>query len=33
MDHIHQHLPKPHDPFMDLVPAAGVKLTRATMPI
>ena len=27
MDHIHQHLPKPHDPFMDLVPAAGVKLT------
>ena len=27
LDHIHQHLPKPHDPFMDLVPAAGVKLT------
>ena len=27
MDAVHQHLPKPHDPFMDLVPAAGVKLT------
>ena len=27
MRHIHQHLPKPHDPFSDLVPAAGVKLT------
>ncbi len=27
MEQIHQHLPKPHDPFMDLVPAAGVKLT------
>ena len=27
MDHIHQHLPKPHDPFTDLVPAGGVKLT------
>ena len=24
---IHKHLPKPHDPFMDLVPAQGVKLT------
>ena len=24
---VHQHLPKPHDPFMDLVPAAGIKLT------
>lgn len=24
---IHQHLPKPHDPFMDLAPKAGVKLT------
>jgi ribosomal protein S12 methylthiotransferase len=24
---VHQHLPKPHDPFTDLVPAAGIKLT------
>jgi len=24
---IHQHLPKPHDPFTDLVPPAGIKLT------
>jgi ribosomal protein S12 methylthiotransferase len=24
---VHKHLPKPHDPFMDLVPAQGVKLT------
>lgn len=27
MDAVHTHLPKPHDPFIDLVPAAGVKLT------
>ena len=31
MEAVHQHLPKPHDPFMDLVPGgfgvAGVKLT------
>jgi len=35
MDAVHQHLPKPHDPFVDLVPApdrhsfgvAGIKLT------
>ncbi|RYF35672.1 MAG: radical SAM protein, partial [Comamonadaceae bacterium] len=27
MDHVHAHLPKPHDPFVDLVPAAGIKLT------
>jgi ribosomal protein S12 methylthiotransferase len=27
MQHVHQHLPKPHDPFIDLVPAAGIKLT------
>ena len=27
MDAVHQHLPKPHDPFLDLVPAAGIKLT------
>lgn len=24
---VHQHLPKPHDPFYDLVPKAGIKLT------
>jgi ribosomal protein S12 methylthiotransferase len=24
---VHQHLPRPHDPFSDLVPAHGVKLT------
>ncbi|WP_024301964.1 30S ribosomal protein S12 methylthiotransferase RimO [Pseudogulbenkiania sp. MAI-1] len=27
MEHVHTHLPKPHDPFVDLVPAAGIKLT------
>lgn len=27
MGHIHTHLPKPHDPFVDLVPPAGIKLT------
>ncbi|MCE3273794.1 MAG: ((89)-C(3))-methylthiotransferase ribosomal protein methylthiotransferase RimO, partial [Ramlibacter sp.] len=27
MDAVHLHLPKPHDPFVDLVPAAGIKLT------
>ena len=31
MDAVHQHLPKPHDPFIDLVPeargVAGIKLT------
>ncbi|VAX14296.1 Ribosomal protein S12p Asp88 (E. coli) methylthiotransferase [hydrothermal vent metagenome] len=27
MQAIHAHLPKPHDPFSDLVPAAGIKLT------
>ena len=27
MGHVHAHLPKPHDPFVDLVPAAGIKLT------
>lgn len=27
MDAVHRHLPKPHDPFVDLVPAQGVKLT------
>jgi len=24
---VHQHLPKPHDPFVDLVPPQGIKLT------
>ncbi len=24
---VHDHLPKPHDPFSDLVPAQGIKLT------
>jgi ribosomal protein S12 methylthiotransferase len=27
MSAVHQHLPKPHDPFVDLVPAQGIKLT------
>ncbi len=27
MDAVHAHCPKPHDPFLDLVPAAGIKLT------
>ncbi|BAK76144.1 MiaB-like tRNA modifying enzyme YliG [Pseudogulbenkiania sp. NH8B] len=27
MGHVYAHLPKPHDPFVDLVPAAGIKLT------
>jgi ribosomal protein S12 methylthiotransferase len=27
MQHVHSHLPRPHDPFVDLVPAAGIKLT------
>jgi ribosomal protein S12 methylthiotransferase len=27
MASVHRHLPKPHDPFVDLVPAAGIKLT------
>jgi ribosomal protein S12 methylthiotransferase len=25
--HVHSHLPRPHDPFSDLVPPAGIKLT------
>lgn len=24
---VHQHLPKPHDPYMDLVPGQGIRLT------
>jgi len=27
MESVHRHLPKPHDPFIDLVPDHGVKLT------
>jgi len=27
MHAVHTHLPKPHDPFTDLVPAQGIKLT------
>jgi len=27
MQHVHRHLPRPHDPFVDLVPDHGVKLT------
>jgi ribosomal protein S12 methylthiotransferase len=27
MGHVHAHLPKPHDPFVDLVPPQGIRLT------
>jgi len=27
MQAVHRHLPKPHDPYMDLVPAQGIRLT------
>ena len=27
MDAVHRHLPKPHDPFLDLIPPQGIKLT------
>jgi ribosomal protein S12 methylthiotransferase len=27
MEHVHKHLPKPHDPFTDLVPPQGIRLT------
>ena len=27
MDAVHRHIPKPHDPFVDLVPPVGIKLT------
>jgi ribosomal protein S12 methylthiotransferase len=27
MAHVHAHLPKPHDPFTDLVPPQGIRLT------
>src|SRR5260370_36452089 len=32
MQAVHSHLPKPHDPFVDLVPASGVKLTPRHVP-
>ncbi len=27
LGHVHQHLPKPHDPYQDLLPPQGVRLT------
>ena len=27
MDAVHQHIPKPHDPYVDLIPPQGVRLT------
>ncbi len=27
MDAVHEHLPRPHEPFIDLVPPQGIKLT------
>ncbi len=27
MDAVHRHVPRPHDPFVDLVPEQGIKLT------
>ncbi len=27
LDAVHRHVPKPHDPYVDLVPPAGIKLT------
>ncbi len=27
MDAVHKHVPRPHDPFVDLVPPQGIKLT------
>jgi ribosomal protein S12 methylthiotransferase len=27
LDAVHRHVPKPHDPFIDLVPPQGIKLT------
>jgi ribosomal protein S12 methylthiotransferase len=27
LGHVHRHLPRPHDPFVDLVPPQGIKLT------
>jgi len=28
LDAVHRHVPKPHDPFVDLVPATGLQLRR-----
>lgn len=27
MDAVHKHIPKPHDPYIDLIPAQGIRLT------
>ena len=27
LQHVHAHLPRPHEPFADLIPPAGIKLT------
>jgi ribosomal protein S12 methylthiotransferase len=27
MDAVHQHIPKPHDPYIDLIPPQGIRLT------
>src|SRR5690606_7366081 len=32
MAQVHAHLPKPHDPFVDLVPPGGVSSPHGTMP-
>ncbi|MDR2186520.1 MAG: 30S ribosomal protein S12 methylthiotransferase RimO [Azonexus sp.] len=29
MGHVHRHLPRPHDPYADLVPPEGIRLTPA----
>ncbi len=29
MDKVHEYLPAPHDPYIDLIPAQGIKLTPA----
>ncbi|NBS64650.1 MAG: radical SAM protein [Betaproteobacteria bacterium] len=33
MAHVHRALPRPHDPFTDLVPEAGIKLTPRHRPV
>ncbi len=32
MDAVHTHLPKPHDPFIDLIPPRGTHMSDAFMP-
>ncbi len=32
MEAVHEALPPKHDPFVDLVPDYGIKLTRAITP-